>query len=676
MERKARPLPLPTSQINLADHHLRPATDQSSPHVDQNRNKVMERRAHTLPLPPTEISVTDHSTGAANDQRSPYSDRERTELMERRAQPLPLPPTQINVVDHPLGPATDHCLGKPLPQQPQLAKQTRAPPRAPSCICSSAYRLLTGISRWSRKPRRTQARMRSNHPQTEVTPSTDHPTRFQGERVGSNVMHRSVSEESINSPVNLDCRGNQAVSSYQRFPISSKDAPNILRRGSKSQGPDDSVLKLANKRHDADGERENNKGRALKHQVQLNNHYETMKKAQRELDHKVRGNNSSKQEPWDMGYYYDVTNERDEGALAPWSARKVTSSRQEDRSKPRRVYLSEEMLKAKSGDNNQKGKTIGSSTYHGQESSLASNKNSLYELNSHEQSDDISDVLELLKQAKISLQQKINIGTSIQTSPLVGRSEGSGMPVRSSSLFQLPTDFSDDATARYNFRESNSQFGLNAYPGRDTSRNFYGNLGTNAYPGTMLTSADDRSIANRYMGTGSTFDPTRIPPHFSREAYTKFSSVDSTPESSPDISPGRGISGTSGNYPSLANGYIRPRPTFDPSTLPPRFIEETYARFNHVDSTPESSPNNSPGRGISGTSGGQGSTIPRSGSISKSHSDDGSLSTGHKETGLRLDAEGSPSVPLHLSSSKYMDPPTFPISPSYENATHSLPIVW
>ncbi|KAL8217718.1 hypothetical protein R6Q57_021091 [Mikania cordata] len=41
------------------------------------------------------------------------------------------------VADHPLGPATDHRLGKLLPHQ--LANQTRAPPRADSSFCSSAY---------------------------------------------------------------------------------------------------------------------------------------------------------------------------------------------------------------------------------------------------------------------------------------------------------------------------------------------------------------------------------------------------------------------------------------------------------------------------------------------------------------------------------------------------------
>uniref|UniRef100_A0A6N2K292 Ribosomal protein S12 n=1 Tax=Salix viminalis TaxID=40686 RepID=A0A6N2K292_SALVM len=52
-----------------------------------------------------------------------------------------LPPS---VADHPLGPATDHRLGKLLPHQ--LANQTRAPPRADSSFCSSAYGVLAAVS--------------------------------------------------------------------------------------------------------------------------------------------------------------------------------------------------------------------------------------------------------------------------------------------------------------------------------------------------------------------------------------------------------------------------------------------------------------------------------------------------------------------------------------------------
>ncbi|KAK8305878.1 hypothetical protein V6Z12_D03G092000, partial [Gossypium hirsutum] len=48
------------------------------------------------------------------------------------------------VADHPLGPATDHRLGKLFPHQ--LANQTRAPPRADSSFCSSAYGVLAAVS--------------------------------------------------------------------------------------------------------------------------------------------------------------------------------------------------------------------------------------------------------------------------------------------------------------------------------------------------------------------------------------------------------------------------------------------------------------------------------------------------------------------------------------------------
>nr|GEV46790.1 carotenoid cleavage dioxygenase 1 [Tanacetum cinerariifolium] len=49
-----------------------------------------------------------------------------------------------SMADHPLGPATDHRLGKLLPHQ--LANQTRAPPRADSSFCSSAYGVLAAVS--------------------------------------------------------------------------------------------------------------------------------------------------------------------------------------------------------------------------------------------------------------------------------------------------------------------------------------------------------------------------------------------------------------------------------------------------------------------------------------------------------------------------------------------------
>ncbi|TYH13635.1 hypothetical protein ES288_A06G154300v1, partial [Gossypium darwinii] len=56
-----------------------------------------------------------------------------------------------SVADHPLGSATDHHLGKLLPHQ--LANQTRAPPKADSSFCSSAYGVLAAVSNCCSPPK-------------------------------------------------------------------------------------------------------------------------------------------------------------------------------------------------------------------------------------------------------------------------------------------------------------------------------------------------------------------------------------------------------------------------------------------------------------------------------------------------------------------------------------------
>ncbi|KAJ3669778.1 hypothetical protein LUZ61_022632 [Rhynchospora tenuis] len=63
---------------------------------------------------------------------------------KRSLRPESGPCLSPSVADHPLGPATDHRLGKLLPHQ--LANQTRAPPRADSSFCSSAYGVLATVS--------------------------------------------------------------------------------------------------------------------------------------------------------------------------------------------------------------------------------------------------------------------------------------------------------------------------------------------------------------------------------------------------------------------------------------------------------------------------------------------------------------------------------------------------
>lgn len=151
------------------------------------------------------------------------------------------------------------------------------------------------------------------------------------------------------------------------------------------------------------------------------------------------------------------------------------------------------------------------------------NNSDLYELVSHDQSRELSAVLESLKQAKLCLQQEINklplvdrgyTGKAIKTPALVSKTEDKfEIPgVRCSSLFRLPADFFDEETARFNFHDSSSGFSSNFYPGRDISRISGGQFGTNPYSGTMLSSsANNQSFATRYTETGSRFDTKRVP---------------------------------------------------------------------------------------------------------------------------------------------------------------------
>ncbi|KAK7277248.1 hypothetical protein RIF29_18399 [Crotalaria pallida] len=485
---------------------------------------------------------------------------------------------------------------------------------------------------------------------------------------------RSVVEDSRGEPVNLDCEGNKAVPFPEGFSNGSNDGPNILRRECQIQEQDESVLKLANKNHGVGGERESNMETALEHQARLIDQYEAMEKAQREWEEKFRENNSSTPESCDLGNHSDVTEERDESkSRSPWSARVAASSSQDDESKP---FDNMPKLLYDTGDNNQQGKTVGTSGVHGQENSPSllkgnqeeghknclaqpphqhhdspcrldspdlkptnsfptdvygalplkvgvSNKNSLYELVSHEQTHEINGVLESLKQAKLSLQRKISklplveggyTGKAIQTSPLVSKSEERfGIPVGFSGLFRLPTDLSDEATARFSFRDSTSGFSSN---GTGISRISDDHFGSRPYFGTMLTSSsDDRSLATGYLGTGSRFDTNRAPSYFTDESSARFSFPDSTSGFSPNVYPGRGI-------PRISSG-------------------------------------------LSGAN-------PYSGTMSSSSADNQYLSTRNVETGTRFDTERAPSAPFFerglVSSGQYLNPPTFPISSYYQNA--------
>lgn len=265
----------------------------------------------------------------------------------------------------------------------------------------------------------------------------------------------------------------------------------------------------------------------------------------------------------------------------------VTSNAQEDKAEPRGICLSEELFKAdtrgimpkshdETGYNNQTNTTFSTSNFLGQGNShsplkgnqnessanchcqssdmnhrdirghgypdskptysfpadvhggphqndAARNKNDRYALVSREQSHEFSGVLKSLKQAKISLQQELNrlplvesgyTGKAIKPSAFVSKSEDRfGIPVGCSGLFRLPTDFSDEATARFNVRDTTAGFSSNFYLNRGISgTSDGGQFHTNPYSGTTLRlPADDQSLATRYLENGSRFD-SKMPP--------------------------------------------------------------------------------------------------------------------------------------------------------------------
>nr|GEV61486.1 photosystem I P700 chlorophyll a apoprotein A2, chloroplastic [Tanacetum cinerariifolium] len=79
-----------------------------------------------------------------------------------------------SVADHPLGPATDHRLGKLLPHQ--LANQTRAPPRADSSFCSSAYGVLAAVSSCCSPPKDSSWPIRSRRRSGGILADMQAPT--------------------------------------------------------------------------------------------------------------------------------------------------------------------------------------------------------------------------------------------------------------------------------------------------------------------------------------------------------------------------------------------------------------------------------------------------------------------------------------------------------------------
>ncbi|XP_020540435.1 uncharacterized protein LOC105648114 isoform X1 [Jatropha curcas] len=325
------------------------------------------------------------------------------------------------------------------------------------------------------------------------------------------------------------------------------------------------------------GDREMEK--ALEHQAQLIGQYEAMEKAQREWEEKFRENNSSTPDSCDPGNRSDITEERYEvkapatyPAVTIASQTHVVSSEVEDLSNIRpngflpssHVDVEREssntavsksssqdfafpMAKGKqnqesTGNNylapshvpdhdsvsNGSHNSPGSQTVPGIPSNLnngfsgrktSGNQNELYALVPHKASDGLGGVLEALKEAKQSLQQRIDklplaatsVGKSVEASfPSPG--DKVQIPVGCIGLFRLPTDFSVEANARADVLNSSAQLSLgNYYPdARVTAAASNQFISSPYFESRSNMSTEDQFLASQYVRSGSRI-PTQKP---------------------------------------------------------------------------------------------------------------------------------------------------------------------
>lgn len=206
-------------------------------------------------------------------------------------------------------------------------------------------------------------------------------------------------------------------------------------------------------------------------------------------------------------------------------------------------------------------------------SSGSRNKNDLYALVPHKPQE-LSGVLDSLKQAKLSLQQKLDRlplveggynAKSIKPLASAHRSEDRiDVPIGCSCLFRLPTDFSDKPPARSNILNPASHMSSNFYLEKEISRTPSNQFGTSPFNGTGTRfSLDNRSLATTYLESGPSRSDTK------KSAFDPFDA--GVPSSGKNMYP------TYPAYPSyqnltpqipLSDGLSRPYPSGSPGVPP------------------------------------------------------------------------------------------------------------
>lgn len=431
---------------------------------------------------------------------------------------------------------------------------------------------------------------------------------------------RSVVEESRDKFVKVNCQENELASSSEGFPNFSDSGSNILKIESKIQEEDGSEANLLNKNHHADVYgREKDMEKALEHQAQLIDRYEAMEKAQREWEEKFRENNSTTPDSCDPGNHSDMTEEKDECKVQiPYAAKVVTSNAQESKGEPKGVCLSEEISKAEARDIMPK--TYDDTGGYSNQITTFTTSDLLGQENSHS----------TLK----GNQNESSVNGHFQSSDMNHQDLSRHDYPDSRPTSSFPTDIHG---VQHQNDASRSKNDLCALVTHEQSHKFNG----------VLESLKQARISLQQ-------ELNRLP--LVEGGYT--------------AKPSASVSKSDDKFeiPVGCSGLFR---------LPTDFSDGASARFNVHDPTAAFGPNFHLNRGISRASDGQFLTgPPYSGTTLSLTADDQSLVTRYLENGSRLDSDKSSFDPFlnggPISSGKYMYP-SFPINPSYQNATSQMP---
>lgn len=405
------------------------------------------------------------------------------------------------------------------------------------------------------------------------------PRHRQGKSCRRHRESRSFSEGPKTSDVKVDSRENGIVTLAK---VNDNQSEGDIT-GAGSEIPEDTRKDYGNSGNrnlslnGYEGEKDMEK--ALEHQARLIGRYEAMERAQREWEEKFRENNTGIQDSFDPGNHSDISEE-------------ITASQaREDRRE--HDPISKEQLKAQSRDfvqpsqedsnpvHNQR-HASSSTTSQGpdfrsqdfafpvtngnynrdhQEAQFSSHsppqfmeiqpqnqhssgagsssgvleasrrQHDQYAMVPHEPSSGFSGVLDALKQAKLSLQQKIEKsslvdGNSIQLSiPATKAIERPDIPVGCAGLFRTPNDFLVDSSKDYNLFGSSCRLSLpSTIPNAGFPLTTSNQLFANSYMNTGVSSSHspvapgNQFLASPYMAAGSsTASPVHATPAYMNE---------------------------------------------------------------------------------------------------------------------------------------------------------------